>query len=97
MPDGEREGLRATVNSAAGRYHRARPHYPDALHEELIGAVRLRPGTGCWRSAAAPGGHPLPLARRGFRVTCVKLGRDLTTAVRRHLAGLGADVIECWF
>jgi hypothetical protein len=38
----QREDLRATFDTAAGIYHRARPDYPAALYEDLIELTGIR-------------------------------------------------------
>ena len=42
----------------------------------------------------ATGKATLPLARRGFQITCIELGPDLAVAARRNLDGLGVNIIE---
>jgi SAM-dependent methyltransferase len=92
--DNERERLRQTFNQAAGSYHRARPDYPGELFDDLITMTGLVPGDRLLEVGCATGKATLPLARRGFRITCVELGPDLAAAARRNLDGLGADVIN---
>jgi SAM-dependent methyltransferase len=95
-PD-ERERLAATFNSVAESYQRARPEYPGELFDDLVTAAGLTPGAGLVEVGCATGKATLPLARRGFRVTCVEPGADLAAAARRNLAGLGAEVVEARF
>jgi SAM-dependent methyltransferase len=70
---GDRERLRATFDSAADGYQQARPDYPDALYDALIGTAQLRSGDRLLEVGAGTGKATLPLARRGFRITCVEL------------------------
>ncbi len=83
----ERERLRLTFDAAAEDYQDARPEYPDALYEALIDLTGIAPGVdelcevGC-----ASGKATLPLARRGFAITCVELGAALADEARRNLA-----------
>jgi SAM-dependent methyltransferase len=84
---GDRERLRATFNSAASRYHQARPEYPAELYDELVRLARLRPGDRLLEVGCATGKATIPLARRGFPVTCVEIGADLAAEARRNLAG----------
>ena len=83
-----RERLRQTFDGAAGLYQEARPEYPDELYATLIELAGLRPD---WDAlcevGAGPGKATLPLARRGFRITCVELGAALAAEARRNLAG----------
>ena len=92
--DAERVRLRQTFNQAAASYQRARPDYPAALFDDLIEAAGLAPGDRLLEVGCATGKATVPLARRGFRVTCVELGPELAAAARRNLAGLGAEVIQ---
>jgi SAM-dependent methyltransferase len=97
--DAERERLRVTFNGVAGSYQQARPGYPGELFDELVTAAGLSPGARMLEVGCATGKATLPLARRGFRVTCVEPGPDLAAAARRNLvsAGLDAEVVEARF
>jgi len=83
----DRERLRAPFESAAGRYHRARPDYPEALYDALTEAAGLGPGATALEVGPATGKATLPLARRGLRITCLELGAELTARARHNLAG----------
>jgi SAM-dependent methyltransferase len=93
-PGDDRERLRQTFNQAAGSYQRARPDYPSELFDDLIAVAGLAPGDRLLEIGCATGKATLPLARRGFRITCIEPGPDLAAAARRTLAGLDADIIE---
>ena len=97
MADVDREQLRQTFNQAADLYQRARPEYPDELFGDLVKAAGLAPGDRLLEVGCATGKATVPLARRGFRITCVELGPELAAAARRNLDGLGAEVIEASF
>jgi SAM-dependent methyltransferase len=91
----ERERLRATFDRASERYHRARPEYPAALFDRLVELTGLGPGDRVLEVGCATGKATLPLARRGFAVTCVELGPALAAAVRANLAGFAdVEVVE---
>jgi SAM-dependent methyltransferase len=97
----ERERLRATFDSAAWLYHQARPRYPDELFDELIRIAALRPGARLLEIGCGTGVATIPLARRGYLIICVELGRDLAEQARRNLAGLPGvqvvqDAFEAW-
>ena len=83
----DREMLRQTFDGVAERYHTARPDYPDELYATLVALSGITPGAdaicevGCGTGKAT-----LPLARRGFRITCVELGSALAREARRNLA-----------
>ena len=83
----DRERLRTTFNSASGLYHQARPEYPAELYDELVRLARLRPGDRLLEVGCATGKATIPLARRGFPITCVEIGADLAAEARRNLDG----------
>src|SRR6202453_4266769 len=87
-----RTHLRATFNQAADRYHRARPDYPAALFDELIAVTGLQPGDRLLEVGCATGKATLPLAERGFRITCIELGAELAAAARSNLARYDVEV-----
>lgn len=82
----DRELLRGTFNSAAQLYHQARPGYPDALYDELIRLADLRRGDRLLEIGCATGKATIPLASRGFRITCVEMGPELAAVARGNLA-----------
>jgi SAM-dependent methyltransferase len=85
----DRAQLRATFNAAADHYQAARPEYPDALFDSLGELAGLRPGARLLEVGCATGKATVPLARRGFAITCVELGPELAAAARRNLAAFG--------
>src|SRR5258708_10420190 len=93
-PDGDGERLAATFDRAAALYQRARPGYPAELFGELIGVTGLTTADRLLEIGCATGKATLPLARRGFRITCVEPGPHLAQAARRNLAGLDVDITE---
>jgi SAM-dependent methyltransferase len=91
----DRNGLRRTFDEAAGRYQHARPEYPERLFDALVEDAGLRPGDRLLEVGCASGKATLPLARRGYRITCVELGVALAAAARANLAGFAdVDVAE---
>lgn len=90
-----REGLRRVFDGVAGSYHWARPDYPAALYDDLLSVTGLSPASGerLLEIGCATGKATLPLARRGFRITCVELGADLAAAARANLAGFGVEIV----
>ena len=97
MPDvgDEFKQLRRTFDFAAGSYQDARPEYPEQLFDTLIELAQLRPGDRLLEIGCASGKATLPLARRGFRITCVEIGPALAAAARTNLANFpDVDVVE---
>lgn len=94
----DRERLTTTFDSTAGLYQQARPEYPDQLYDVLVQAVGIKPGDRLLEVGCATGKVTIPLARRGFRITCVEIGSDLTSAARRNLAEFqSVEIIESAF
>jgi SAM-dependent methyltransferase len=93
----ERERLRQTFDRAAGRYDRVRPEYPEALFHDLIALAGLVPGDHLLEVGCATGIATRPLARRGFRITCVELGDELAEVARENLAGFPVEVVRGQF
>jgi SAM-dependent methyltransferase len=92
--DAERERLRETFDRAAEIYHRVRPDYPEALYDDLIALAQLAPGDRLLEVGCATGKATLPLARRGFRITCVELGARLAAEARGNLTGFPVEVVQ---
>ena len=93
----DRERLGETFDRASDLYQRARPEYPTALFERLLAVTGLRRGARLLEVGCATGKATLPLARRGFRITCVEPGGALAAAARRTLAGFEVEVAESRF
>jgi len=94
IPDEERLRLRQTFDQTADSYQRARPEYPAELFDTLVAAAGLAPGDRLLEMGCATGKATVPLARRGFQITCIELGAELAAAARRNLGGLNAEVIQ---
>jgi SAM-dependent methyltransferase len=93
----KRKRLRRTFESVAGQYQGARPEYPAALYDDLLAVTGLAPGDRILEIGCATGKATLPLARRGYGVTCIELGSDLAQAARANLAGYDVSVVEGTF
>jgi SAM-dependent methyltransferase len=85
MPSGY-ESLRETFNTAASRYHAARPGYPEALFDDLLQIAELGPGSRVLEIGPGTGKATEPLARRGFRIDGIELGPELAEEARNNLA-----------
>lgn len=79
--------MRETFDHAARLYHRARPDYPEALFDRLRDVTGIAPGARLLDVGCATGKATLPLARRGYRITCIELGPQLADAAQENLAG----------
>jgi SAM-dependent methyltransferase len=93
-----REQLRTTFDGAAALYHQARPDYPGELYDALVAMAALQPDAELLEIGCATGKATIPLARRGFPITCVELGAALAAQARRNLAAFpGVRVINADF
>jgi SAM-dependent methyltransferase len=82
----DRQRLRTTFDSAAQHYQQARPEYPSELYDELVRSAALRLGDRLLEIGCASGKATVPLARRGFPITCVEIGSALAAEARHNLA-----------
>lgn len=90
--------LRMTFDSAADLYQQARPEYPEQLYEVMIAAAGLGAGDRLLEIGCASGKATLPLARRGFRITCVEPGSALAAEARHNLASFPEiDIVQSTF
>lgn len=83
MARDSRERLRATFEEVPELYDRARPVYPDELFDDLVALARLGEQARILEIGCGTGQATLPLARRGFAITCVELGEQLARVARR--------------
>ena len=91
----DRDRLKVTFDTVADRYQQARPDYPAELYAELTAATGLRPQARLLEVGSGPGKATIPLARRGFRITCLEPGPQLAAVARRNLAGFpGVQVVQ---
>ena len=97
MEDRERHRLASTFDLAADLYQRARPEYPPELYDHVLELTQLEPPAEFLEIGCATGKATLPLARRGFRITCLEPGNALAAVARRVLAPFDVDVIETRF
>jgi len=84
----DRDRLKITFNQVAETYDRARPNYPERLFEDLIALAKLQSGADLLEIGCGTGRTTLPLAQRGFRITCIELGENLAAVARRNLSPL---------
>jgi SAM-dependent methyltransferase len=94
----DRRRLGGTFDSAADFYQEARPEYPQQLFDTLVEVAGLQPGDRLLEVGCATGKATLPLARRGYRITCIEIGAELAAAARGNLADFPhVDVVESPF
>jgi SAM-dependent methyltransferase len=90
--------LKTTFEQVPELYDRARPHYPARLFDDLSALGQLPAAARIIEIGCGTGQATLPLAQRGYRVTCVELGEQLASVARRRLSGFPAvEVINANF
>jgi SAM-dependent methyltransferase len=95
MATDDRETLRTTFDSVAELYESARPDYPEELFDILVERTGFSASARLLEVGSATGKATLPLARRGFTITCIEIGSKLAAVARRNLADFPAvEVIE---
>lgn len=93
----ERLRLAATFDRVAAAYRRGRPGYQARLFDDLTALTGVEPPAQLLEVGCATGTATLPLARRGFAITCLEPGPALAAEARDHLAGLDVEVVETRF
>lgn len=78
--------LRTTFEEAPELYDRARPTYPPAIFDDIALLAQLEPRARICEIGCGTGQATLPLAERGYRITCVELGTQLAAVAARKLA-----------
>lgn len=77
--------LRQTFDHQAVLYRKARPSYPAPLFNTLIRITGIKPEDKLLEIGPGTGQATLPLAKKGFRITGVELGKHLAMHARHEL------------
>jgi protein-L-isoaspartate O-methyltransferase len=72
-------------DEVAELYDAIRPRYPEALFARLISVSRLDPNAHLLEIAPGTGQATLSLAKRGYRITGVELGKQMAPIARNRL------------
>jgi SAM-dependent methyltransferase len=86
VPETPRELLRTTFEQVPELYDRARPDYPPQVFDDLAALTGLPAKARLVEIGCGTGKATLPLAERGYAITCVELGERLAGVARRKLA-----------
>lgn len=86
MSDTPQELLRATFEQVPELYDRARPNYPPQIFDDLAALAQLPVQARLVEIGCGTGRATLPLAQRGYAITCVELGERLAATAQRKLA-----------
>jgi SAM-dependent methyltransferase len=78
--------LRTSFEEVPQLYDRARPSYPSQVFQDLAELARLPEAARIVEIGCGTGQATIPLAERGYRVTCVELGEQLSAFARRRLS-----------
>jgi SAM-dependent methyltransferase len=98
MTDADRESLRATFSEIPELYDRARPTYPPPVFDDLVVLGELPSAARIVEIGCGTGQATVPLAERGYRISCVELGAGLAEFARRKLDRFDAvEVIHANF
>jgi len=92
---------RFTFDEIGDLYDRYRPGYPEALFEDLLSLSGLSASDRILEVGCGTGQATLPLARRGYAMSCLEPGPRLASIARKNLAAFsGIDVVcetfETW-
>jgi SAM-dependent methyltransferase len=83
----DRNRLRTTFDEAASLYDEVRPGYPDDLFGDVVSLSGIRAGGRILEIGCGTGQATLPFARRGYRILCIELGKNMAALARRNLEG----------
>jgi SAM-dependent methyltransferase len=86
MSAAPREFLRTTFEQVPELYDQARPSYPAQLFDDLASLAELPEQARLLEIGCGPGKATVPLAERGYELTCVELGEQMAGVARRNLA-----------
>jgi protein-L-isoaspartate O-methyltransferase len=86
VSDTRQQLLGTTFEQVPQLYDRARPNYPPLIFDDLVLLAQLPPRARLIEIGCGTGQATLPLAQRGYAITCVELGEQLATVARRKLA-----------
>jgi ubiquinone/menaquinone biosynthesis C-methylase UbiE len=75
--------LRTTFNRVAKLYDEMRPGYPEALIGDVLSLSGIPPDGRILEIGCGAGQATLPLARRGYAMLCLDIGKDLISITAR--------------
>jgi trans-aconitate methyltransferase len=84
---------RASFNDVAALYDEWRPGYPEAVYDNVITLADLQPGARLLEIGSGTGHATRGLARRGFAIDGVELGKQMAAIGRHNLAEFPAVTI----
>ncbi len=85
---------RLSFGGVAEAYDRARPTYPDAMIDDLVGLAELTPGQQVLEVGAGTGKATAQFLTRGIRVLALEPSAEMAAILRRNSASLGDVTVE---
>ena len=86
---------RTLFDRSAMDYDAVRPGYPKELIEDLIAVSRIPDGGAILEIGCGTGQLTVPLAERGYAITAIDLGRELSLLARANLAPFSNAQVVC--
>lgn len=88
------EAFRTSFDRNAELYDAARPSYPEALVDEVVGRSGIPRGGRILEIGAGTGKATLQYARRGYAILALEPGTNMAAVLRRNVAAFPAVSIE---
>jgi SAM-dependent methyltransferase len=86
---------RRLFDRSAEAYGSARPGYPDLLIDDLVAASAIPDGGAILEIGCGTGQSTVPLAKRGYAITAVELGRNLSRLAVVNLEPFSNATVAC--
>ena len=86
---------RVLFDRSAEEYDVVRPGYPEELIEDLIDTSAVPDGGAILEIGCGTGQLTVPLAERGYEITAVELGRELSRLAAANLAAFPNAAVVC--
>ena len=97
MNETERRSRAAVFGQIAAEYDAIRPGFPDEAIEFLAFWSEIGPGARVLEVGAGTGLASLPLARKGYRLTCLEPSPNMARIAAEKLQGFDAKVVTSTF
>jgi SAM-dependent methyltransferase len=88
------EAGRTSFDRNAELYDAARPHYPEALFDEVVARSGIPAGGRILEIGAGTGKATVPFARRGYSIVALEPGGNMAAVLRRNLAAFPGVAVE---
>ncbi|KAA3658253.1 MAG: class I SAM-dependent methyltransferase [Chloroflexi bacterium] len=85
---------RTTFDEVAKLYDVARPGYPEALFDDLVALTGIPENGRILEIGCGPGKATVPLAKRGYEMVCVELGKELAAIAAENCRDYPAVTIK---